>query len=281
MLRAFARTGADVFGVPVDEEGMNTAALQQVLLRHQPAAVAVTPNFQNPTGVTLSLERRHEIVRLLDRHDALLIEIDIYSALRYRGSALPPLKALAPGGQCLLLGSYSKVSFPGLRVGWCTGPRNAIARLVEAKEISDLHSDQLSQAVLLRFAQSGELAAHLKRTLASGAQKLHAALWACENFLPPGAHWTKPDGGRNLWVELPAPLTADELLEETRLQGVRFLPGRYFSARQPHLRGLRISYGALSPQEITRGIEIIGQAAVAQLAALETRYREEPAPALV
>ena len=156
MLRAFSRTGADVFGVPLDQDGIDTAALEQVVQRHQPSLVVLTPSFQNPSGVTLSLDRRRHVARLAEQREFLLVEIDIYSALRYRGAALPPVKSLG-SAQSLLLGSYSKIAFPGLRVGWCIGPRSAIARLAEAKEISDLHSDQLSQAVLLQIRSVGRI----------------------------------------------------------------------------------------------------------------------------
>jgi 2-aminoadipate transaminase len=280
MLRAFSRTGAVLFGVPVDEHGIDPAALEQVLLRHRPAVVAVTPSFQNPTGATLPLERRQQIAALTGAYDFLLVEIDIYSDLRYRGNALPALKSLAPAGHALLLGSYSKVAFPGLRVGWTVGPRSLIARLSEAKEISDLHSDQLSQAVLLRFAQSGELKAHLTRTLVSNGRKLDAALQACESYFPGGTRWTTPEGGLNLWIELPAPLTADLLLEGGRAEGVRFLPGRQFAVREQHSRCLRISFGGLTPDEIETGLQMLGRIAAAQLTLLEETGSEQ-SPAVV
>jgi 2-aminoadipate transaminase len=156
-----------------------------------------------------------------------------------------------------------------------------IARLAEAKQLSDLHSDQLSQAVLLRFAQSGELARHLERTRAAGAERLEAALRACARYLPPGATFTRPAGGMNLWIELPAPLTAETLLSRVEERGVNFLPGRYFSARRPHSRGLRISFGGLSSEQIARGIQILGQTAASELAAHTASLSLEPMAALV
>lgn len=281
MLRAFARSGADMFGVPVDDAGIDVVAFEAILERHRPKLVAITPSFQNPTGATLSLNRRQRIVALADRFDCTVVEIDIYSPLRYVGEALPTLKELSPAGNVLLLRSYSKVCFPGLRVGWAIGPSALIARLAEAKEISDLHSDQLSQAVLLRFAQSGELDKHLLRTREIGKQRLEAVLGACERYLPPGTRWTRPEGGMSLWVELPPPLTADALLNKVQVRGVDFLPGRHFATRNSHARGLRISFGGLSPAEIQGGIQILGESAAFEMNALLSAGGREPLPALV
>lgn len=281
MLRAFARSGADLFGVPLDEAGMDTNALEGVLERHRPRLLAITPSFQNPTGLTLSLERRERVLALAARFDCTLVEIDIYSALRYAGEALPTLKELSSAGNTLLLRSYSKVCFPGLRVGWAIGPGHLIARLAEAKEISDLHSDQLSQAVLLRFAQSGEFARHLLRTRETGKRRLEAVLAACEEFLPQGTRWTRPEGGMSLWIELPAPLTADALLSKVQPQGVHFLPGRHFATRDSHARGFRLSFGGLTPNEIRRGLQILGEGIAAEMAAWLSAGAREPMPALV
>lgn len=281
LVRVFSRARANLLPVPVDESGLDTDALEQTLQQHRPRLLVVTPSFQNPTGATLPFERRKQILALAQRFGTVVIENDIYSELRYRGKALPRLKALDESGNTILLGSYSKVSFPGLRVGWAIAPKSVIARLAEAKQISDLHSDQLSQAVLLRFAKSGELARHLEKTRAAGAHRLEAVLRACARYLPPGASYTRPDGGMNLWIELPAPLTADTLLERAERRGVNFLPGRYFGVHGGHSHGLRISFGGLAPEEITRGIQILGETASRELALIPANIQMEPAAALV
>jgi DNA-binding transcriptional MocR family regulator len=267
--------------VPVDAGGLDLNALEEILRQARPALLVVTPSFQNPTGATLPLERRGRLVELAQRFGTVLVETDIYSELRYENAALPTLKELDRSGHTILLGSYSKVSFPGLRVGWAIAPRAVVARLAEAKQISDLHSDQLSQAVLLRFAQSGELERHLERTRATGAERLEVTLRACGRFLPAGATFTRPKGGMNLWIELPAPLTAETLLKRVEERGVNFLPGRYFSARRAHARGLRLSFGGLSGEQIARGIQILGEAAAFELAAYSAHASIEPVAALV
>ncbi len=281
LVRVFSRAGANILSIPVDAAGLDPALLEEVLQQYRPRLLVVTPSFQNPTGATLSLDRRKRIVELAQRYSVVLVENDIYSELRYQGPSLPTLKELDESGNTILLRSYSKVSFPGLRVGWVIAPRPVIAHLAEAKQLSDLHSDQLSQAVLLRFAESGELTRHLERTRTAGADRLTCVLEACARFLPAGSRFTRPTGGMSLWVELPAPLLADSLLRRASERGVDFLPGRYFSARRPHTHGLRLSFGGLTPDEILRGLEILGESARAELASFANVAPLEPVAALV
>lgn len=280
LLRVFRRAGAQIVPVRVDGAGMDIDALEEVVEKHRPRVLVVTPSFQNPTGVTLPLERRKRIVEIAQRSGVVLVENDIYSDLRYRGKALPTLKELDASGQTILLRSYSKVSFPGLRVGWVIAPRPVVARLADIKQVSDLHSDQLSQAILLRFAESGELERHLERTRRAGLERLIAVTRACERYLPAGARFSRPDGGMNLWIELPAPLRARELLGSAQERGVDFLPGPYFSESGTHEHGLRISFGGLPPEQIERGIQIIGAAAT-ELVSTRGSVDMEPAAALV
>ena len=181
----------------------------------------------------------------------------------------------------ILLRSFSKVAFPGLRVGWAIGPRAVISRMVEAKQLSDLHSDQLSQAVLLRFAESGRLEAHRQQTLRAGAEKLKTTLAACERHLPAGSFFTRPQGGMNLWVRLPEPLDSGELLMRAQRENVTYLPGRYFTVSRPDPGGLRLSFAGLSPDKIEQGISILGQIFSAELERIGSARNFDPAPAMV
>ena len=281
LLRIFSRAGAGMIPVPVDAEGINPEALESVVTRSRPRMIVVTPSFQNPMGTTLSLERRKRVVEIARRSGTVLIENDIYSELRYRGKSLPTLKELDNSGNVVLLRSYSKVSFPGLRVGWVIAPRPLIERLAESKQVCDLHSDQLAQAVLLRFAQSGELAKHLAQTREAGVKRLDAAMAACEKYLPKGSTYTRPDGGMCFWIELPAPVNAENVLPRAEKRGVSYLPGTLFSNRPAHRRGLRVSFGALTPEQITRGIRLIAEATAEELRMLNAHARLEPLAAIV
>jgi 2-aminoadipate transaminase len=257
--KVFERSGARVTGVPVRADGIDLAALQTIIARDRPSLLCVTPNFQNPTGATLPLAARQALLRIAQAAGVTIIENDIYGPLCYSGNPLPSLKQLDESGDTILLRSFSKVAFPGLRVGWVIARRPMIEKLTEAKQWSDLHTDQLSQAVLLRFADSGRLERHRERMLSAGRERLEAALEACEQYLPAGAKFTRPRGGMNLWIELPATLDAAELLPRAEREGVTYLPGRYFAVSRPQPNALRISFAGLTPHEIRSGLATLGR----------------------
>jgi 2-aminoadipate transaminase len=219
-------------------------------------ALLVTPSFQNPTGHTMSLADREALCSELDMSGTLLIENDIYARLRYTGEALPAIRALLRNkANCILLGSFSKIAFPGLRVGWVIARKEIIERLAQTKQWTDLHSDQLSQAIMLEFARSGRLEAHLERIIAAGRERRAAILEALPTALPPGSTFTRPEGGMNLWVSLPAGCDSHALLERARREKVNYLPGRYFSIQQPLAECLRLSFAGLSPSRIHAGLD--------------------------
>lgn len=277
----FARAEARVIGIPIGEAGVEPDSLGRVLERERPRLLVLTPNFQNPTGATLPEQARNAIIGMARKAGTLVIENDIYGDLRYEGSPLPTMKQLDTGGGTVLLRSFSKLAFPGLRVGWIIGPRTLIRRLTEAKQLSDLHTDQLSQAVLLRFAESGALQAHRKRVLAAGIVRLKAVLSACERHLPSGSRFTRPRGGMSLWVQLPSPLDAGELLPRAQRQGVSYLPGRYFAVSRAEPGGLRLSFAQLAPEKIRAGLEILGTIFGAEVERAREWRPAELTPAMV
>jgi len=256
---AFQRAGARVIGMPITPSGLDLARVERMALAERPALLIVTPNFQNPTGNTFSLATREGLLGIARSCGALVIENDIYGELRYEGEPLPLIKQLDASGGTVVLRSFSKLAFPGLRVGWVIGPRPLIERLTATKQWSDLHTDQLSQAVLLRFAESGRLAQHRAHVVRTGGERLRAALSACERHLPAGSEWTRPEGGMNLWVRLREPLDAGELLPAAEREGVTFLPGRHFAVGTPEPGSFRISFAGVTPERIEAGIGILGR----------------------
>ncbi len=277
----FPRAGAQLIGAAVGPDGLDIEELERLLARHRARLLIATANFQNPTGATLPVAERLALLRLARAAGAVVVENDIYGELRYEGAPAPPIKQLDQSGDTVLLRSFSKVTFPGLRVGWIIGPRPLVARLAEAKQSCDLHTDQLSQAVLLRFAESGRLEAHRARVVAAGAERLRAVLAACERQLPPGTFFTRPRGGMNLWVRLPEPLDAAELLSRAQREGVAYLPGRYFEISHHHPGALRLSFAGLAPEKIRAGLKILGRIFAGELEQARARVRYEPAPAMV
>lgn len=278
---AFERGGARMIGVPVGENGIDLEALERVVAREHPRLLLVTPNFQNPTGATLPPSSRKALLGIAQAAGVIVIENDIYGALAYEGESIAPVKRLDESGDTVLLRSFSKLAFPGLRVGWVIGPRPLIAKLTEAKQWTDLHTDQLSQAVLLRFAQSGRLEEHRQRVLAAGRERLHAVLSACEKYFPPEAKYTRPRGGMSLWVRLPAPLDASELLPRAEREGVSYLPGKYFAVSHPEANSLRISFAGMAPDQIRSGIAILGRIFQNELDRMRAYSPRIEAPAMV
>lgn len=255
---ALAQARVRLIGAPVGEQGVSPRDFERLVGSERPRMAVLTPSFQNPTGATIPIEARRQILETARRAGVLLVENGIYSALRYRGEALPSIKSLDGAEDVVLLGSFSKIAFPGLRVGWVIAPRPIIRRLAEVKQATDLHTDQLSQAVLLRFAESGRLASHLEMVGKTGLAQLEAAIEACDRYLPAGSSFTRPDGGMNLWVRLPAPLDAGALLSAAEARGVSYLPARYFAVNRLEENAFRLSFGGLAPGEIERGIERLG-----------------------
>lgn len=254
----FGRGRARLLGVPTAEQGMDLDVLETILERHRPKMLMVTPSFQNPTGGTLPESARRALVGMAQRAGTLIVENGIYADLRYSGTPLQPVRAYGRE-QVLQLGSFSKLAFPGLRVGWVIGPRPVIARLTQIRHWCDLHSDQLSQSVLLRFAVSGRLEQHRKKILQHGAQRLRAVLDACSVHLPAGSRWTRPEGGMSLWVELPGSIDTALALEDAQRAGVSYLPGRAFAVDRPATNALRLSFAGLPPARIDEGLRILGR----------------------
>ena len=164
--QVFSRDGMRLIGVAIGRDGIDIEELARTVANSRPHILLVTPTFQNPTGETMPVEARRELLAIADRFDLTVVENDIYAALRYEGETLPSLKQMDRSGRVVLLRSFSKIAFPGLRVGWVIGPKSLIARMAEARQWCDLHTDQLSQAIMFRFAETGRLRSHLEHVRA-------------------------------------------------------------------------------------------------------------------
>ncbi len=270
----FQQDGIRLIGIPIESSGMDVERLVKSLHSERPRLAIVTPDFQNPTGTSLDEASRPEVLRATASSGTVLIENDIYGELRYRGERYRTIKSFDPLAGTILLRSFSKIAFPGLRVGWIIGPREIVRRLAEAKRLCDLHTDQLSQAVMLRFAQSGRLAAHVERVLAAGAARLAATIDACAAHLPQGSEFTRPSGGMHLWVRLPGAIDTLETLAKAQRAGVSYLPGSYFAVTRDHSNALRLSFAAVTPERIAKGIALLG-------AVFQKELERAPEPALV
>ena len=262
----FAGARVRCLGVPVRTRpepggslGVDVSALEATLVANRVKLMVLTPDFQNPTGTTLPVAARRKLLELASRHQVPIVEDHIYARLRARGAKVPSLKQLDRSNLVIQIDSFSKVAFPGLRVGWCVAPANVIERLRLVKQSTDLHTDQLSQATLAEFMRRGLLARHLARMCEVYTRRLEALEEALAKHMPEGTYWTRPEGGMCLWVELPPGFDASELLIHVRERGVLFAPGRYFYFQNPQPNTLRLGFAGLDERRIARGVATLGE----------------------
>jgi DNA-binding transcriptional MocR family regulator len=255
----FESTGVRLIGIPVGTEGMDLDFLSAVLEQNKLKVVLASPNFQNPTGQTMPLEARKRLLALAARSQVPVVEDDIYGALRYRGRELPPLKSLDKNGLVIYLNSFSKVGFPGLRVGWVVAVRRVIEHLRWAKQRADLHTNLLGQAVLEELGRRGWLDKLLRRTRKVYERKLGVLRRAAERYFPPEATCLYPEGGMSVWVELQPPLDAADLLVKSQDRGVIFAPARYFYFQEARHNAFRLCFTHVTDEQIEKGIGILGE----------------------
>jgi DNA-binding transcriptional MocR family regulator len=206
----------------------------------------------------LPVSERQKLLELATRHKVPIVEDHIYARLRLRGNPVSSLKAMDRNGIVIQIDSFSKVAFPGLRVGWCVGPERVIERLRLLKQSSDLHTDQLAQATLAEFVRRGMLEKHMKRMIRVYARRLEVFEKSAAKYLPRGVEWTRPDGGMSVWLTLPPGLDAGELLIHARERGVLFVPGRYFYFEHPQTNTLRVGFAGLEERDIVQGLAKLG-----------------------
>ncbi len=265
-LQAWSAYQADYLPVPIDDDGLVVEQLE-AQLRGGPKFLYILPNFQNPAGVTLSLERRERLVELANHYGAPIVEDDPYGQLRYEGEHLPPLVEIDAGfhdcgredgeftGDVLYLSTLSKTLAPGLRVAWIVAPESVIARLVQMKQGADLHTSTFCQMVAYEVARDGFLDRHVRRIRDVYGARRNAMLAALEKHFPEGVRWTRPAGGLFLWITLPEGLDSTRLLREALEQErVAFVPGVSFFPRGGGERTCRLNFSYCGPEAIDEGV---------------------------
>ncbi len=258
----FEGRGAMVAGVPCDEEGIRLDSLESWLARVRPKFLYVMPTFQNPTGRTMSLERRRGLLALARRHGLVIIEDDAYSGLRYEGQELPPLKALDKGDTVLYLGSFSKVLFMGLRIGWLHAPRAILRQVAIQRQLSDIHAASLSQWVVDACLRNGLLERHRQHAVAESRMRRDRMLAAMERHLAgiPGVRWNRPEGGLYIWLTLPDNVPPQRVSACATRLGVAYVPGQVSTIDGSSARSMRLNFTFPSPDRIDDGIRLLGQA---------------------
>jgi 2-aminoadipate transaminase len=213
----------------------------------------------------MNLASRRRLIELAGRYRVPIVEDDIYRELRYDGSAVPPIKALDEQGLVIYISSFSKVGFPGLRVGWIAAPPAVVDHLNRAKQRSDLHASLLAQAAIFEFAKRGLLAKHIKRVKKAYTEGRDAMLEALEKYFPDEARWSRPQGGMSVWVRLPESLSSKQLLHQAAESGVTFISGDHFYASSPQQSMMRLAFTMAGPRSIEEAVKRLGLLIKAQL----------------
>lgn len=255
-LQAFSVYRPEFKSVDTDDHGLVPASIEGVA---QGARLLYSlPNFQNPTGRTLSIERRRELVETCARLGLPLIEDDPYGALSYKGEPMPKMVAMNPDG-VIYMGSFSKVLTPGIRLGYVCAPLPLVRRLELAKQAADLHTAQLTQMVVHEVVKDGFLDQHIPTIRKLYGDQCQVMLDAMAEHFPASVTWTRPEGGMFIWVTLPKSIDAMKLLDQSLAARVAFVPGAPFYANDAATNTLRLSFVTVPPERIREGIAILGK----------------------
>jgi 2-aminoadipate transaminase len=272
-LQAWNAYQAEYISVPSDDDGLRTELLEAAL-RVGPKFMYVLPNFQNPGGTTLPLERRLEVVRLSNKYGIPVVEDDPYGALRFEGEHLPPLVALDSDfqenagsngrgymeGNVVYLGTFSKTLAPGLRLGWVVAPVEIIDQLVMAKQGVDLHTATFNQMLAWELVKDGFMDEHVRVIRRVYGERRDVMLAALERLFPDGCSWTHPEGGLFLWARVPEWIDTAELLTEAVQARVAYVPGFAFYAEPGHGGNtMRLNFSNAQPAQIEEGIRRLGE----------------------
>ena len=254
-LMAFAGFEAPVTGIPMDEDGLQVDVLEARLADGlRPKLIYLIPEFQNPTGRTLTLERREALIELSRRHGVLILEDVAYREMSFDGGALPSLWSLGPD-VVVQAGTFSKIFCPGVRLGWAVGPADVVAQMAAAKQTGDQCASALAQRIVEQYGRPGHFERQVPQSRALYERGWRAVEGALHQHMPPGVSWSEPSGGFFTWLTLPEGIDATELRAAALEAGVNYVPGRPFYPGDEGAAELRVSFSYLSEAELATAVE--------------------------
>lgn len=259
-IQAMRIYGAELIPMPMDEDGVIVEEVEELVKKHKPKLMYIIPTFQNPTGRTLSLERRKAIAAMAAKYGFVVAEDDPYRDLRYAGEALPSISSFDEEGWVVYMSSFSKYISPGMRMGACAVPDARLLRkMVIGKQSADVHSPLLIQAIVDLYIRKGLLPGHLQRICGEYRQQLNAMMDGFKYF-PEGTMHTVPQGGLFVWAELPEGCNALEALNRAIEKNVAFVPGTHFYPDGGHMNSFRLNFSMQEPDMINEGMQRLGEA---------------------
>ena len=240
--------------IATDDQGPIPAELRALGQSRKHKLMYLVPTFQNPTGITIPLERRPELLAIAKELDVVVMEDDPYGELRYSGETVPALKSFDEDGRVVYLGSFSKIISPGLRVGFAIADPEIFPKLTIGKQSTDTHTSNLTQAIVYEFCSRGLLAEHLPGVIADYREKRDLMLDLLDKYFDDEIKWTRPEGGLFLWLELPEGVSATEMLKEALKEKVAFIPGASFFASGAGDNTIRLNFSNPSLADIEEGM---------------------------
>ena len=258
-ISAFNPYQPEYIRMDTDDYGLIPESLDQILFEHEIKFIYLVPTFQNPTGRTIPMDRREKIAEIIIRHQALLVEDDPYSALRYKGESVPPIKTLAPQN-VVYVSTLSKIFAPGLRIGFFTAPELIRKWLVLVKQGTDLHTSTFNQALAAEYLEGGYLKQHLPAILKLYKPKQKAMINAISQYLPESYKCSPSEGGMFLWVEGPKGVDMEKLYLKALKRKVAFVPGKFFFTKKDEgIETMRLNYTMSDEQTIDRAIKTLSE----------------------
>lgn len=258
-LDVFRSYGANFASVEMDEDGMKMDALEEALKANPNTKLIYTvPNFQNPTGRTMTEERRKQLAELAEKYDVYVLEDNPYGEIRFAGQHVPAVKSFDKSGHVLYMSTFSKTLAPGFRLGWLVADEDVVNKLTVLKQSADLHTDNLAQFAVAQFFADNDVDAHVKEISALYGKRKDLMLEGIKKYFPEGVKYTDPEGGMFLWVEVPGVDDTVELFKECLEHDVAFVPGDPFFAGEVQPGAFRLNYSNMKEDQIEVGLKRLG-----------------------
>ena len=261
-LAAFNAYQPTYYEIPMQDDGMDINALQRVLMSHKVKFIYTVPDFQNPTGVVMSVAKRQALIRLANQYDVMILEDNPYRDLRYDGKPLPTIKSFDTQGRVVYLGSFSKILSPSLRMGWLVAAPDLLQELLALKGGSDLESSNLTMHGIDAYMAENDLDAHITEIQNCCREKKNAMVAAMNRYLPDEAHFTNPDGGFFLWLTMPAGFDMGAFMKQHLLpeSNISYVPSANLYATSAQVNGARLNFTGPTLEQIDTGIKALGDA---------------------
>lgn len=258
-LNAFRSYNAKLFGVPMSGDGIDVDKVEEILKKENIKLIYTIPTFQNPMGVTQSIEKRKKLLELAEKYDCYIIEDNPYGELRFRGEAVAPIKSMDDNGRVIYVGSFSKTLTPGIRVGFVCCHKDIMDRIVVVKQVNDVHTTLIMQMMVAEYINNYDFEDHIAKSCKLHGEKCDIMLSSIEKYFPDCVQYTRPEGGIFLWCTLPEGVDAKPIFEKAVERKVAFVPGSTCMVDlEAPCNCFRLNFSTASNEDIEKGIKILG-----------------------